>query len=755
MEEFCSALSGEISSLDADISASIQEQSCASKTAQSDMRKAREASVMLQAKIEGIREKAVKSEEMVKAICSDIKQLDYAKRHLQTTVTALKRLHMLTNAVHQLSETSESNQFKEAADLLEAVQQLMLGFETFTNVPKIMEIKAEIERVRGELSRGVFRAFDEIGELASSTADPEGFVREDHQQGGFKTLGEACLVVDALGKEAKEKQVESFCSSQLKSYKSIFSPDCEHSSLDQIDRRFSWFRRLMKSLDERFVNVFPPHWHVQYKLCWVFLEQTREGIMSVLQDDSSSDSQNVILIVKGLQRAIMFEKEMTARLERDYGSSVATTTVDPNRAYDNSMEYDDDGNEIDPRSAQGIKLRYAREKAKQVAIKLKTGDTSPPEEDHALLPLVGMLSGSFMPFMGPYVALEKSNIEELLQKAKEDKATDQRGELPVFTSAVNFFVYIKNSINRCTALTTGVVFFNLYKQYKASLGDYSKMLHSKMPQPFVQNALMAGLANAGGTDKPPPNPRTSNYKIPPGEEEVVCLAIDTCEYCVDTIDALAELIKDKVDEPFKESIDLMDVQDEFNDVTSVGLRILVSGLESRLDPFFKELSSTSWSSFDDVGEESAYVRQMHSSITTFVGTVQRILPTSYYRNFCDKFATSFMATFHATLVKCKRFSQIATQQLLLDVYSLKGLIQRLPALNQDGALAPTMYVTHTSKEFAKIEILLKLVGTPTESLVEVFRQQWTDGTLKDLQQVMGLKGLKRVQQTELLESFGS
>ena len=131
LEEFCSALSGEISSLDADISASIQEQSCASKTAQSDMRKAREASVMLQAKIEGIREKAVKSEEMVKAICSDIKQLDYAKRHLQTTVTALKRLHMLTNAVHQLSETSESNQFKEAADLLEAVQQLMLGLAAY------------------------------------------------------------------------------------------------------------------------------------------------------------------------------------------------------------------------------------------------------------------------------------------------------------------------------------------------------------------------------------------------------------------------------------------------------------------------------------------------------------------------------------------------------------------------------------------------------------------------------------------------
>ena len=113
-----------------------------------------------------------------------------------------------------------------------------------------------------------------------------------------------------------------------------------------------------------------------------------------------------------------------------------------------------------------------------------------------------------------------------------------------------------------------------------------------------------------------------------------------------------------------------------------------------------------------------------------------------------------MTTFHSNLIKCKRFSQIATQQLLLDVYSLKKLIQNLPSINS-GNLAPSMYATHTTKEFAKIEILLKLVGTPQELLVEVMRQQWPDGTLKDLQQVMSLRGMKRVQQTELLEAFGN
>jgi peptidoglycan hydrolase CwlO-like protein len=46
-------------------------------------------------KINDIKSKAEKSEEMVQEICRDIKSLDYAKKHLTTTITALKRTHML------------------------------------------------------------------------------------------------------------------------------------------------------------------------------------------------------------------------------------------------------------------------------------------------------------------------------------------------------------------------------------------------------------------------------------------------------------------------------------------------------------------------------------------------------------------------------------------------------------------------------------------------------------------------------------
>lgn len=46
-------------------------------------------------KIREIKSKAEQSEAMVQEICRDIKKLDFAKKHITTTITALHHLTML------------------------------------------------------------------------------------------------------------------------------------------------------------------------------------------------------------------------------------------------------------------------------------------------------------------------------------------------------------------------------------------------------------------------------------------------------------------------------------------------------------------------------------------------------------------------------------------------------------------------------------------------------------------------------------
>lgn len=49
--------------------------------------------------------------------------------------------------------------------------------------------------------------------------------------------------------------------------------------------------------------------------------------------------------------------------------------------------------------------------------------TAPSAAD--VLPVLGMVSGVFDPFMGPYVELERRNMEEMLHKAIEEDQVDR------------------------------------------------------------------------------------------------------------------------------------------------------------------------------------------------------------------------------------------------------------------------------------------------------------------------------------------
>ena len=85
-----------------ELSRTIQHQSIYGSQATVDLLESQKIIEDLYSRINEIKAKASKSESMVQEICADIKKLDYAKNHLQTSITALNRLQMLINAVDQL-----------------------------------------------------------------------------------------------------------------------------------------------------------------------------------------------------------------------------------------------------------------------------------------------------------------------------------------------------------------------------------------------------------------------------------------------------------------------------------------------------------------------------------------------------------------------------------------------------------------------------------------------------------------------------
>lgn len=436
-----------------------------------------------------------------------------------------------------------------------------------------------------------------------------------------------------------------------------------------------------------------------------------------------ADSDNATILLKALQKTILFEKETTSWLERECGAV---------------FEERDDAT-ADRTAASGSQQNKGEE---------------------VLKPLTGVASIAFQNYMDPYIRLEEQSMDEQLTEALEDRKVDTRGERPIFISSTNLFVYIKGSITRCTALTKGNAFFLLYGACKDSLKKYAQILNRKLPQAVpVQGPGIAipqfNVKQSSAT--------SASYRIPNGEEVTVCHVISTCEYCADTMEALEDLIRDTIEDEYKNKIDMISDQEQFHDTTAKAIRVLVSGLENRMEGAMKIMATVNWGTMDAVGEESAYIVPIHEEIEPFVKTVKSLLPSSYFRSFCDKFAMAFSTLYYDNLIKLKRISEPGTQQLLLDLYNLKTLFLKLPVLEDSSlaskkgasaSIAPAMYTKTIQKQFGRMETILKLVGTPNDLLVENFKVQWPGGQLQDLTVILNLKGMKRPEQATYLEKLG-
>jgi hypothetical protein len=91
------------------------------------------------------------------------------------------------------------------------------------------------------------------------------------------TISAACGVIDVLGPDVRSHFVERYVGLELKDYRRIFrvAEANEAGALDNISRRFAWFRRLLQTYDTEAGRVFPKEWKVEWWLFTKFLDVTR------------------------------------------------------------------------------------------------------------------------------------------------------------------------------------------------------------------------------------------------------------------------------------------------------------------------------------------------------------------------------------------------------------------------------------------------------------------------------------------------
>ncbi|VVB00648.1 unnamed protein product [Arabis nemorensis] len=716
VEPLMQKIHGEIRRVDGSILSAVRQQSNSGTKAKEDLADATRAVKELSHMIQEIKSKAEQSEAMVQEICRDIKKLDFAKKNITTTITALHRLTMLVSAVEQLQVMASKRQYKEAAAQLEAVNQLCNHFEAYKDVPKITELREKLNSIKKILKSHVFSDFSSLG---------TGKEREETNL--LQQLSDSCLVVDALEPSVREELVNNFCSNELNSYEQIFE-GAELAKLDKTERRYAWIKRRIQT-NEEIWKIFPASWHVPYRLCIQFCKQTRKQVEYILVN--MKEKPVVAILLQALQRTVEFEKE----LEKKFGGGVPTRDIED--------DIDEIGTwENNSQNVSKIRKKYE----KKFAASQESGENVMTRDKElsatgAGFNFRGMISSCFEPHLTPYIEMEEKTLMDDLEKVVQEETWDieDGSQNNVLSSSTKLFSNIKKSLKRCSTLTKNQTLFNLFKVFQRVLKAYATKLFCKLPKGGT--GIVAAATGMDGL-----------IKVSERDERVVCYIVNSAEYCHKTSGELSENVSQIIDPHYADGVDMSEVEDEFSAVITKALVTLVLGIETKFDTEMAVMTRIPWSTLESVGDQSGYVNGINTILSSSIPVLGNLLTPVYFQFFLDKLASSLGPRFYANIFRCKQLSETGAQQMLLDTQAMKTILLEIPSLARQTSTAAS-YSKFVSREMSRAEALLKVILSPIDSVADTYRALFPEGTTMEFQRILELKGLKKADQQSILDDF--
>ena len=134
-------------------------------------------------------------------------------------------------------------------------------------------------------------------------------------------MPESALVIDAIGPDAKASLIDWYCSLQLREYRRIFRATDEAGQLDNVSRRFAWFRRILKIHEDEHAPAFLDHWHAERWLLRKFADVTKEDLRGALIREQSR--LNVATLMEALNSTLEFEATMARKYNVPFEELIA------------------------------------------------------------------------------------------------------------------------------------------------------------------------------------------------------------------------------------------------------------------------------------------------------------------------------------------------------------------------------------------------------------------------------------------------
>lgn len=306
----------------------------------------------------------------------------------------------------------------------------------------------------------------------------------------------------------------------------------------------------------------------------------------------------------------------------------------------------------------------------------------------------------------------------------------------VVPSSIELFNFYRLTLAQCAKLSTGARLVELCKVFAKYLDQYA------------QQVLLFYVSERSSGQTP--------SKIPQLEDTI--LVLNTADYCFNTCTQLEEKIRGRIEEGYKAMVDLQSQADAFMGIASATVRALVRRVEVDIERTWREMRNTGWSKMEMVGDQSSWVAEMLQNIkrrsTEVLGMLHK---QQYARAFCDNLVDSVANAFIVSIFQCKPISEVGAEQMLLDSYALKKGFEDLLNINaKPNTPSPAGYIKRVNQSMSRLDPILKTLQvrpSPPEALVQAYLIHIADRSETNFRKILDLKGLRKQDQSHLLELF--
>ncbi|EDO17644.1 hypothetical protein Kpol_1004p18 [Vanderwaltozyma polyspora DSM 70294] len=255
----------------------------------------------------------------ISRLTEGISHLDYAKKNLTQSMTLFQNLQILTDSYTECKKLLGKKSFIELSSSYKIMCSMSENtFASYKSVDEINKLLASIARLKANVLDEIMNSYKKI----LSGRIPENSLMKKELKVGVSELLES--------DHGSKAQVIDFCINKLLyEITEIFQIDDEAGSLENLPRRYIFFKKILNNYNSNFSPFFADTWEIPQKLTSKFYSMTRKDLQLLLKRELSGTSPSVDLFMNSLQETLEFEKYIDVRFSRKITDEKLSKTFEP------------------------------------------------------------------------------------------------------------------------------------------------------------------------------------------------------------------------------------------------------------------------------------------------------------------------------------------------------------------------------------------------------------------------------------------